>query len=107
LGSGRSAAQKAAWAAMPDEVRSERLDKGRATYAANYPWRVAFTADLRERIAAGDVLPKPCDQCGNDAAPLISWDNEAKTCELIGWRCYPCQNATRPRPVKSSPSDSK
>ena len=84
---------KARLASTPGEVLRERLDRGRATYAARYPWKVEFRENLWARIASGDVVPGPCERCGADATPSIVFDDEAKTGELVGWHCYSCRRA--------------
>jgi hypothetical protein len=103
-----SIAAKARLASTPGEVLRERLDRGRVTYAARYPWKVEFRENLWTRIASGDVVPEPCQRCGAGATPSIIFDDEAKTGELVGWHCYSCRRAIiAARNLNRSPSASK
>ena len=83
------------WGQTPVEVREERAAKARATVQARYPHRQALYDDLKARIASGDLRRESCDQCGGEGAMRLAYDDEARTVEIVGWRCYPCRKATK------------
>ena len=85
---------RAAWDATPPEEREARAARQRATFEARYPHRVRLYAELKERIATGDLVAEPCDRCGGEGRMQLRYDDEAETVEVVGWRCYPCRRAS-------------
>ena len=82
------------WWDRHPEARERARDFGRhgfvktqATVAARYPWRQI----LYETVKLANPDPQPCDRCGGEGKMMLHYDDEAKTVELVGWRCYPCR----------------
>ena len=97
-----AAKSKARWEALSESVRAARLARSRAAgrvraaaataaFAAQYPWRGPLYQELRARIARGELIPEPCDRCAGEGRMVLRYDDEARTVELLGWRCYPCR----------------
>lgn len=84
---------RAWWNGRSEEERAAIRAKQRATYEARYPHRVALYAELQRQLAEGELERQPCDRCGGPGAMQLRYDDEAKTVEIDGWRCYPCRKA--------------
>ena len=78
---------KARWERTDPAVREEWQDRSRAAFAAKYPERIELAEHVKAAIAAGEILPEPCDICGGEGKPLYDWVEVV----LVGWRCYPCR----------------
>jgi hypothetical protein len=83
------------WASLSEEVKRDRMQRGRDAYASRYPWRVEFRDAVLEDVREGRIEVEPCDRCGGPASPNIEWANERKTGHLVGWRCRPCWKVIR------------
>jgi len=106
-----AAKSKARWEALSESAREARLVQARglgaagaanrtAAFAAKYPWREPLYEGLRARIARGDLVPEPCDRCAGEGRMMLRYDDEARTVELLAWRCYPCRRPARPVPAR-------
>ena len=80
---------KSQWDALDPAIREERRQRSMLAFRAKYPERTRLAEQTRAAIAAGELMPQPCDRCGEESNPLYDWEAQRVT----GWRCYQCRKA--------------
>ena len=85
------------WDEYRRKAQSERMkiayrsygERAIIAYRKKYPERVAVQEQVKEQIAAGSLIPQPCDRCGGEGRPVHNYHGAGP--QVIAWRCFPCR----------------